>query len=442
MLIKNLLWLNATFLSLSLLYTLQVNYFDTFVCFLYDFFHNDVMLCTLLCSKQGLFDKRCSKPTYINTYGNHSDANNNNKSNNSNNSNVKVPLWKRDDAKASALAQQYGLTPCGHLYRTHNKGIVLVTGQPASDDFYVVVLENEFIEVVNNAINNIPELAALKPIVVSGYNNQKDKGALLNFNKAVRDGGNVTIYVWFTVWGEVLVVGESRDSVNRIRKYLLDDMGKRGKNLIKAFKYFGKDNVFVIALVLPSDNLSVRLRCETALIAQLKPSCNVILVIEPAIHRSAPQPSGIKCYFLNKDGVIIYICDSMQDAANVLELDRDTIKRNLNQPHPLFNVVYIKNDDTVTKSQLSNTQLMSEQNFKDWFHNHPNKDPNHMLILATRSKSGRKLRVMDITTNTEVGIFPSLHAAAAHLKADRKSLRPIINTTKCYKQRYVITEVK
>jgi hypothetical protein len=307
---------------------------------------------------------------------------------------------------------------------------------------------------VREAIKQTPELAKLNPQIVSGYNNQSDKDALVRFNKAIRKAGNVTIYIWVTVWGEILVVGESRDSVNRILKYLLDDMGKRGKNVIKAFKYFGKANIFVIALVLPSDNLNERLSCETGLIAQLNPSCNVILKIEPALHRSAPQPSGIKCYFVNADGVIVFACDSMQEAADVLGLDRDTIKRNLNpsgaraspalagrQPLPLFNVIHVKNADTVTRDQLFKAKLMDKESFADWFLNHPNKRVNNRSYIANKVKRGRRIRVLDTLTNTEVGVFLSMNDAYSYFKTDSRTLDKCIKSASLFRGRYIITDV-
>jgi hypothetical protein len=357
------------------------------------------------------------------------------------NGGVGVPLWKKDSDKEASLAAQNGVAKTGHLYRAYDEKVVLVTGKTAGDDFYEIVPELVFIESVKDAISNIPELAALNPVVVSGYNNQSDKGALVQFNQAVKTGGNVTLYVWFTVWGEVLVVGESKDSVNRIRKYLLDDMGKRGKNVINAFKYFGSHNVFVVALVLPTNDDSVRLRCETGLIANLKPSCNVILAIKPATHRSAPQPSGIKCFFVDKDGVIVFACDSMQEAANVLGLDRDTIKRNINQPNPLFNVVYVKNVDTVTKDQLAAAKLMSKESFANWFNNHPNKYLNNMSAISNKAKRGHRILVFDTLTNTEVGVFLSKREASTYLKVDSKKLDKYIRSADLLNGRYLITDV-
>lgn len=393
----------------------------------------------LLCSRGGLFGKRVDNVHNRNALNLNplvtSDTLNNT------NSNAGVPLWNKDSDREAYLAAQNGVAKTGHLYRAYDEKVVLVTGQTAEDDFNEVVPEHVFTERVNEAISNIPELAALNPVVVSGYNNQSDKGALVQFNHAVKTGGNVTLYIWFTVWGEVLVVGESKDSVNRIRKYLLDDMGKRGKNVVNAFKYFGSLNVFVVALVLPTNDDGVRLRCETGLIAYLKPSCNVILAIKPATHRSVPQPSGIKCFFVDKDGVIVFACDSMQEAADVLGLDRDTIKRNLNQPHPLFNVVYVKNDDTVTQDKLEAAKLMSKEIFANWFKNHPDKYLNNMSAIANKQKRGHRIRAFDTLTNTEVGVFLSKREASTYLKVDSKKLDKYIRSADLLNGRYLITDV-
>jgi hypothetical protein len=37
-----------------------------------------------------------------------------------NNNNNAVPLWTKDSVKAAELAQQYGLTAVGHLYRAYD----------------------------------------------------------------------------------------------------------------------------------------------------------------------------------------------------------------------------------------------------------------------------------------------------------------------------------